>query len=141
MDNFYGHDDGAIATLRLLAYLTRVNKTLAQAVDDLPKYISSPEIKVACPDAIKFQLVSEKIGGEMKKLYPNAKYVEIDGVRMDTENEMLIVRASQNGPYLTVKFEAKTQDNYELLRKQVSEILHKFPEIDFTHGVNTTEIL
>ncbi len=141
VDNFYGHDDGAIATLRLLAYLTRVNKTLAQAVDDLPKYISSPEIKVACPDAIKFQLVSEKIGGEMKKLYPNAKYVEIDGVRMDTENEMLIVRASQNGPYLTVKFEAKTQDNYELLRKQVSEILHKFPEIDFTHGVNTTEIL
>lgn len=137
VDNFYGHDDGAIATLRLLAYLTRVKQSLKQAVDELPKYISSPEIKVGCPDAVKFQLVSEKIGGEMKRLYPNASYVEIDGVRMDTKEEMLIVRASQNGPYLTVKFEGKTQASYDTLKKQVSEILHKFSEIDFNSGVNT----
>lgn len=137
MDNFYGHDDGAIATLRLLAYLTRVDKTLAAVIDELPKYVSSPEIKVGCPDAIKFSIVTDKIGGEMKKLYPEAKYVEIDGVRMDTEKEMLIVRASQNGPYLTVKFEGKTVESYDTLKKQVSEILHKFPEVNFSEGVNT----
>lgn len=137
MDNFYGHDDGAIATLRLLAYLTRVDKTLAAVIDELPKYVSSPEIKVGCPDAIKFQIVTEKIGGEMKKLYPDAKYVEIDGVRMDTEKEMLIVRASQNGPYLTIKFEGKTVEAYDNLKHQVSEILHKVPEVNFSEGVNT----
>lgn len=137
MDNFYGHDDGAIATLRLLAYLTRVNKTLAAVIDELPQYVSSPEIKVGCPDAIKFQVVSEKIGGEMKKLYPTATYTEIDGVRMDTANEMLIVRASQNGPYLTVKFEGKTQETYDTLKRQVGEILHKVAEVDFSTGVNT----
>lgn len=137
VDNFYGHDDGAIASLRLLAYLTRVDMSLAQAVDALPKYVSSPEIKVGCPDAIKFDIVSKKIGGEIKKLYPDAAYVEIDGVRMDTEKEMLIVRASQNGPYLTVKFEGKTQEAYDVLKKQVSTILHTFSEIDFASGVNT----
>jgi len=137
MDNFYGHDDGAIASLRLLAYLTRVDKSLATVIDELPKYISSPEIKVGCPDAVKFQIVSEKIGGEIKKLYPNAKYEEMDGVRMDTESEMLIVRASQNGPYLTVKFEGKTLDAYNTLKTQVGEILHKFAEVDFGSGVNT----
>ncbi len=140
MDNFYGHDDGAIATLRLLAYLTKVNKTLAEVIDELPKYYSSPEIKVGCPDAIKFQIVSEKIGGEMKKLYPTASYVEIDGVRMDTEKEMLIVRASQNGPYLTVKFEGKTQEAYDILKKQVSTILHTVSEVDFSSGVNTAAL-
>lgn len=140
MDNFYGHDDGAIATLRLLAYLTRVNKTLAEVIDELPKYFSSPEIKVGCPDAIKFQVVSEKIGGEMKKLYPTASYVEIDGVRMDTEKEMLIVRASQNGPYLTVKFEGKTEDAYDTLKKQVSTILHAVSDVDFSSGVNTAAL-
>lgn len=140
LDNFYGHDDGAIASLRLLAYLTRVNKTLKQAISELPQYASSPEIKVGCPDAIKFQLVSEKIGGEIKKLYPNAKYVEIDGVRMDTEKEMLIVRASQNGPYLTVKFEGKTQEAYDVLKKQANDILHMFPEVDFAKGVNTAAL-
>ena len=73
-------------------------------------------------------------------LYPTAKYVEIDGVRMDTENEMLIVRASQNGPYLTVKFEGKTKEAYDTLKKQVSEILHKVSEVDFSHGVNTAAL-
>ena len=141
VDNFYGHDDGAIASLRLLGYLTRVDKSLAEAVDELPKYISSPEIKVGCPDDVKFQIVSDKIGGEMKKLYPSAKYVEIDGVRMDTEKEMLIVRASQNGPYLTVKFEGKTQDAYDTLKKQVSAILHTFTEVDFAKGVNTDALV
>jgi len=136
VDNFYGHDDGAYATLRLLAYLTRINKSLKQAVEELPHYVSSPEIKVGCPDAVKFQIVSEKIAAEIKKLYPKAKYVEIDGVRMDTKDEMLIVRASQNGPYLTVKFEGKTESAYNLLRKQVSQILHQFSEIDFTSGAN-----
>ncbi len=140
MDNFYGHDDGAIATLRLLAYLTRVDKTLAQVIDELPQYVSSPEIKVGCPDAVKFAVVSEKIGGEIKKLYPDAAYVEIDGVRMDTEKEMLIVRASQNGPYLTVKFEGKTQEAYDILKKQVSDILHNVAEVDFSSGVNTAAL-
>jgi len=136
-DNFYGHDDGAIASLRLLAYLSRVKKTLSQAIAELPQYVSSPEIKVGCPDDIKFDLTSNKIGAEIKKLYPNAKYVEIDGVRMDTDKEMLIVRASQNGPYLTVKFEGKDKNTYTKLKNQVSKILHTFPQVDFTVGVNT----
>lgn len=140
LDNFYGHDDGAIASLRLLAYLTRINKSLLQAVKELPQYVSSPEIKVGCPDNIKFAVVSDKIGGEIKKLYPQAQYVEIDGVRMDTEAEMLIVRASQNGPYLTVKFEAKTNEQYDLLRKQVSTILHSITDVDFKLGVNVTSL-
>lgn len=136
VDNFYGHDDGAIASLRLLAYLTRKKLSLSQAISVLPQYVSSPEIKVGCPDNIKFDTVSNKIGGQMKKLYPNAKYVEIDGVRMDTEKEMLIVRASQNGPYLTVKFEGKTQETYDNLKGQVSKILHGIKEVDFKSGVN-----
>jgi len=123
VDNFYGHDDGAIASLRLLAYLTRTGRTLNQEINLLPKFISSPEIKVGCPDDLKFNLVKQKISNEIKSLYPNAQYVEIDGVRMDTDNEMVVIRASQNGPYLTVKFEAKTIDKYNLLKKQITFII------------------
>jgi len=140
VDNFYGHDDGAIASLRLLAYLTRINQSLEEAVKSLPQYISSPEIKVGCPDNVKFEIVSRTIGGKMKKLYRSAKYVEIDGVRMDTKEEMMIVRASQNGPYLTIKFEAKTQEGYEKLKKQASEILHAIKEVDFESGVNVDSL-
>ena len=140
VDNFYGHDDGAIASLRLLAYLTRVGKSLKQTISELPHYFSSPEIKVGCADNIKFSVVTDKIGGEIKKLYPAAKYVEIDGVRMDTDNEMMIVRASQNGPYLTIKFEGKTQEKYDELKNQVGKILHNLIEVDFKSGVNVDSI-
>lgn len=140
VDNFYGHDDGAIASLRLLAYLTRVNLSLKEVISLLPQYFSSPEIKVGCADNIKFSVVTDKIGGEIKKLYPTAKYVEIDGVRMDTDDEMMIVRASQNGPYLTVKFEGKTQEKYDQLKIQVAKILHDISEVNFESGVNVSSL-
>ncbi|MCJ7826108.1 phosphomannomutase/phosphoglucomutase, partial [Patescibacteria group bacterium] len=50
VDNFYGHDDGAMATMRILSYLSRTQKTLGQVIQELPQYVSSPEIKVGCPD-------------------------------------------------------------------------------------------
>lgn len=140
VDNFYGHDDGAIASLRLLAYLTRKKQSLSQVIAELPHYFSSPEIKLGCSDNIKFKLVSELLGGELKKIYPKAKYIEIDGVRMDTEKEMIIIRASQNGPYITVKFEAKTQSEYDHLKVQISTILKKRAEVDFKSGVNTASL-
>jgi phosphomannomutase/phosphoglucomutase len=140
VDNFYGHDDGAIASLRLLAYLTRVNIGLKEAIEKLPHYFSSPEIKVGCADNIKFSVVTDKIGGEIKKLYPSAKYVEIDGVRMDTDEEMMIVRASQNGPYLTIKFEGRSQEKYDELKRQVGKILHSLSEVDFKSGVNVSSL-
>ena len=140
VDNFYGHDDGAIASLRLLAYLTRVNQSLKETISILPHYFSSPEIKVGCADNIKFSVVTDKIGSEIKKLYPTAKYVESDGVRMDTTDEMMIVRASQNGPYLTIKFEGRTQEKYDQLKNQVGKILHNLTEIDFKSGVNVSSL-
>jgi phosphomannomutase/phosphoglucomutase len=137
MDNFYGHDDGAYATLRLLSYLSRTKQSLKQAVSKLPKYVSSPEIKLGLADEIKFKFVSQVIGGDLKKLYPNAKYLEIDGVRMDTKELMAIVRASQNGPYITIKYEGKTQKQYDKLKLQLRKILMFHKEIDWSYGVNT----
>lgn len=140
MDNFYGHDDGAFASLRLLSYLHRTKKTLKQAFDELPKYVSSPEIKLGLADKIKFKLIKEKITPDLKKLYPKAKYLDIDGIRMDTKETMVIIRASQNGPYITIKFEGKTQAQYDKLKAQVCKILKSHKQIDWSYGVNTDSL-
>ncbi len=137
MDNFYGYDDCAYSTLRILNYLKRVGKSLKQVVSELPKYVSSPEIKLGLADNIKFDFVKNVVGKELKGLYPNAKYVEIDGVRMDTSTTMAVVRASQNGPYITIKYEGKTQEEYDVLKKQLGDILKSHKEIDWSQGVNT----
>ncbi|NCN51227.1 MAG: phosphomannomutase/phosphoglucomutase [Candidatus Pacebacteria bacterium] len=137
MDNFYGHDDGAYASLRLLQYLERTNQQLSEAAGKLAHYVSSPEIKFGLADAIKFTFIDTKIREEFMKRWPNAKYIDIDGIRMDTAEEMAIIRASQNGPYITVKFEGKTQAQYDNMKKTLKEILSAYSEINWDEGVNT----
>lgn len=136
MDNAYGHDDTCFATLRLFSYLKRKGQSLKEAVSEIPKYISSPEIKLGLADSIKFKLIDEKISSDIKELFPNAKYVSIDGFRADTPEEMVIIRASQNGPYVTIKFETKNQKQYDNLKLKIKKILLKYPEIDWSSGVN-----
>jgi len=137
--DFYNHDDGLYTTLRLLSYLSRTNQTLAQAVSGLPKYISSPEIKVGCADDIKVSL-TEKIALKLKTDYPQAEVIDDeragDGVRLNMDDSMFVVRYSQNGPYLTVKFEALTQNKYNELKTYINHLLHSYEEIDWGYGVN-----
>jgi phosphomannomutase / phosphoglucomutase len=137
MDNFYGHDDGAFSTLRLLQYLNRTGQSLSQAVSALPQYVSSPEIKLGLADEIKFTLIKEELSKDIKNLFPQAEYVEIDGIRADTETQMVVIRASQNGPYITIKFEGKTQEEYDNLKIKIRDILKKYSQIDWAKGVNT----
>lgn len=137
MDNWYGHDDAAYATLRLLAYLTRKKISLQQAVEQLPQFISSPEIKLGLPDKIKFAFIKNTLTPELKKCWPQAEITAIDGIRLDTPAEMLVVRASQNGPYITIKYEAKTQKQYDELKLKLKNLLKSHPEIDWSYGVNT----
>lgn len=137
MDNFYGHDDGAYASLRLLQFLERRHSTLSEAVALLAHYTSSPEIKFGVADAIKFEFIDTKIRQAFKKQWPDAQYIDIDGIRMDTKEEMAIIRASQNGPYITVKFEGKTQAQYDQMKKIIKKMLSGFSEINWDEGVNT----
>lgn len=137
--DFYNHDDGTYATLRLLSYLARTNQTLSQAIAKLPSYISSPEIKIYAADDKKIALM-DKISPILKKDYPDAEIIDDeragDGVRLELPQSMFVVRYSQNGPYITIKFEAKTQEKFDELRKYISELLHQFDEIGWDNEIN-----
>jgi phosphomannomutase/phosphoglucomutase len=137
MDNFFGHDDGAYASLRLLQYLERTEQSLSEAVSKLSVYVSSPEIKFGLADAIKFEFIDTVIRKEFADEWPAASVIDIDGIRIDNPTTMAIIRASQNGPYITVKFEGKTQKEYDQMKATLKSILKKHPEIDWSTGVNT----
>jgi phosphomannomutase/phosphoglucomutase len=137
--DFHNHDDGLYSTLRLLQYLARTGQTLSQAVAKLPHYVSSPEIKIFCADDEKVALMA-KIEPILEKEFPSAEIVSDeragDGVRLDLPDGMFVVRYSQNGPYLTVKFEGKTQERYDGLKSYINGLLHTFPEIDWKSDIN-----
>lgn len=141
--DFYNHDDGLYSTLRLLRYLSRTGETLSRAVSKLPKYISSPEIKVGCPDKVKVGLI-EKIAKKLHADYPRAEVVDDqragDGVRLEMDDAMFVIRYSQNGPYLTVKFEALTQAKYNQQKDYINNLLHSYAEVDWSFGVNVESL-
>jgi len=143
LDQFYPHDDGAYATLRILDFLSRTKQTLSEAVAQFPQYISSPEVKVGCPDSKKAKLM-DKIGRVLRKDFPEAEVIDDeragDGVRLETNDSMFIIRYSQNGPYLTIKFEARTKEEYNNLKKYIGRLLHKYSEIDWSFGVNVESL-
>jgi len=134
--DFYNHDDGCYTTIRLLDYLSRSRQTLSGAVSNLPEYISSPEIKLSCADSEKVALM-EKISPILRKDFPGAKVIDDeragDGIRLDLDDGMFVIRYSQNGPYITVKFEAKSRDKYDSLKNYINNLLHGFPEIGWNN--------
>jgi len=137
--DFYNHDDGLYSTLRLLSYLVKTNQLLSAAISSLPKYISSPEIKIYCADDKKIDLIA-KIGQVLKKDFPQAKVIDDeragDGVRLELSDEMFVVRYSQNGPYLTIKFEAKTKEQYNYLKNYIKKLLLSYEEVDWNSDIN-----
>jgi len=141
--DFYNHDDGIYSTMRLLHYLSRTNQTLAEALSSLPNYKSSPEIKVGCADEIKVSLM-KKVAQKLKQDFSNAEIIDDeragDGVRLEMEDSMFVIRYSQNGPYITVKFEAQTENKYDELKDYIKKLLHSYEEMDWKYGVNVESL-
>lgn len=142
--DYYNHDDGLYSTLRLLRYLSESGQSLSQAIDQLPKYISSPEIKLGCPDDKKAALI-EETSKQLVTDFPDAEVISDeragDGVRLNMPDGMFVVRYSQNGPYLTIKYEAKTQDRYDEIKRYLKKTLSQRPEIDWEHGCVNADAL
>ncbi len=138
--DFYNHDDGLYSAMRLLRLLSLTNMSLSELVAELPKYISSPEIKLSCDDDKKVEL-TKKLSPILKRDYPEAEITDDeragDGIRLDLPDAMFVVRYSQNGPYLTIKFEAKTQLKYDELKGYIAGLLHQFPEVDWESKIAT----
>lgn len=133
-DNAYGHDDGSYAALRVLEYLSDKNTTLSKLYESFPQYISSPEIKIGCPDDKKVEVV-KNLSKKFKADFPDAEITDDtiipgdDGTRADFKDGMMIFRYSQNGPYITVKFEAKNQKVYQERKNYVKKMLESYPEM------------
>lgn len=135
LDNFYSHEDAAFCGLKVLEYLTIQGKKLSEIIASYPKYISSPEIKIGCSDDVKTETI-RKMVTQMKADFPEAETNEADGIRLTFPDGMMMIRMSQNGPYLTPRFEAKDQKTYQKRRDYMRKLLKSFPEVDFSEGGN-----
>ncbi len=120
-DRFPGYDDAIYATLRFLEIMERDGRPVSEFLSDLPKTYSTPEIRVDCPDNVKFKVVNELTG-----LY-RAKYpiIDTDGVRATFEGGWGLVRSSNTQPILVLRFEADTPEALDRIQNIVMEDLER----------------
>jgi phosphomannomutase/phosphoglucomutase len=107
-DRWYGFDDAVYAAARLIELLSHSKQTLAELYDTLPVFHNTPEIRMPCPDDIKFEVVRRAVEWFRER----HEVIEVDGVRVTFQddrgktNGWGLVRASNTGPVLVMRFEA-----------------------------------
>jgi len=118
-DRYFGFDDAIYASARLLEILSKTGKKLNELLSGLPETYNTPEIRVGCPDSMKFQVV-ERVKEYFKKRY---KTIDIDGIRIQFDNGWGLVRASNTQPALVLRFESLTREGLDSIRGKVEKIV------------------
>jgi len=116
-DRYFGYDDAIYASCRLLELLSGTERKLSQLLEDVPKTFITPEIRVDCPDEIKFKVV-EKVKEELRKDHP---IIDVDGVRAQFGDGWGLVRASNTQPVLVLRFEALSEKRLQEIKKLVED--------------------
>ncbi len=124
-DGYFGYDDGIYTSFRLVQFLSEQDRSLGELVDELPHYVSTPELRITCTDEDKFEVV-RKLTEEFKKEY---EVIDVDGARVLFGDGWGLVRASNTQPILVLRFEAKTEERLDEIREMFKERLSKFPSV------------
>ena len=123
-DRYYGYDDAIYASMRLLEILARDGRTIGEMLADVPKTFTTPELRVDCPDAVKFDVV-RAVTDHYKRAGHDV--VDIDGARVGFgkpgEPAWGLVRASNTGPVLVMRFEATTAEHRDRIRAEVEGVV------------------
>lgn len=119
-DRFLGFDSGLYAGLRLLEILSFTDKTTSSLLDGIPTYYSTEEMKFPFDDDTKFAVVNQVLDYASDRGY---SINNIDGVRVDFPDGWALVRASNTGPNVTARFEAKTEKRLKEIEEEFTSII------------------
>jgi len=114
-DRYYGFDDALYAACRLIEIVAKSGQPLSAQLADVPKTVSTPEIRIDCPDERKFEVV-KRVTEKFRRTH---KIVDVDGVRILFPQGWGLVRASNTQPVLVMRFEAATPELLAQYQKEV----------------------
>jgi len=120
-DRYLGYDDALYAAGRLIEIVASSGKPLSAQLTGLPKSVSTPEIRVDCPDEVKFQMVA-RVAARFKGTH---KVIDVDGVRVLFEHGWGLLRASNTQPVLVMRFEAENEDWLRKYRGEMESALEE----------------
>jgi phosphomannomutase/phosphoglucomutase len=114
-EGWYGFDDAMYGAARLLRIIADTGMSVKQMMSDVPRFVSTPEIRVDCPDEIKFDIVAKAT----KHFAATHKVIDVDGVRVLFGDGWGLIRASNTQPVLVMRFEARTEEHLNAIRSEM----------------------
>ncbi|MDX8378395.1 MAG: phosphomannomutase/phosphoglucomutase [Mariprofundales bacterium] len=115
-DRYFGFDDATYAGARVLEMLSEQKAPLSTLLDDVPHSVTTPEIRVECPDARKFDLVEE---AKAHFASENYNIIDVDGMRIVFADGWGLLRASNTQPALVLRFEAPNAERLQTMRSLI----------------------
>ena len=127
-DRYYGFDDALYSACRLMEIVANSGRPLSAQLEGLPTMVSTPELRVDCPDEAKFDVI-RRVTEKYRKTH---KVVDVDGVRVLFDHGWGLARASNTQPVLVLRFEAESP---ELLQRYRSDVEASVAEARKAAGV------
>lgn len=107
-DRWLQYDDGIYAAARAIEMLSAQIGDSHHFFAQFPKSLSTNELKINIAEHLKEEFMRQLI--LHAPLHIGGELTYIDGLRINLANAWGLVRPSNTGPYLTLRFEAKTYD-------------------------------
>ncbi len=124
-DRWPGFDDGMYAGARLLEILAKAVKeglTASNILETLPKLPSTPEQRMEMAEG-EAQKVMSVLMREAGTLFPEARIITLDGLRLEFADGWALIRASNTQPVLVTRFEAASVASLERIALCVREAI------------------
>ncbi len=105
-ERWFGFDDGIYSAARLLEILAADERPAEAVFAELPKGVSTPEIKVPTAEGEHYAFVEQFV---KRAHFEGAKIATIDGFRADWPDGWGLVRCSNTTPCLVLRFDADNE--------------------------------
>ena len=113
---WYGFDDGIYAAVRLIEAVHALGSSLTALKSAMPFLITTPELRFPVEESRKFAVIEEVLA---RLEAQGADVNRTDGARVTTPDGWWLLRASNTGPELVARAEAKDQAGLDRLLGQI----------------------
>lgn len=124
-DRYLGFDDALYAACRLMEIVALSGRPLSAQLEGIPRTVATPEIRIDCPDEVKFGVVA-RVAEQFKRTH---RVIDVDGVRVVFEQGWGLLRASNTQPVLVMRFEAANAEMLERYRGEMEAVLHQVQSV------------
>jgi phosphomannomutase len=119
-DKYYGFDDALYCGVRLMNAVSAVNGDFTQLTGSLPDMQSTPELRIEVDESEKFALVAKLIEN-VRRNHKDVETIDIDGIRVSTNDGWWLLRASNTQNVLVARAEGKTPEGFERLKSMLAK--------------------